>query len=305
MCEFQDCDKPRYGRVRGAGPAYCSGHHAQAKGGKELTTLKCAQGCGRDKAGRSDICRPCREELSARGLKRCSNCGYIPEESFSKGSSLCKPCMKDYQQVWYEKFDPKKCIKGCGGNAVGTSSFCNSCRKEMRSRGVYWCKIHGELPLENFSNSVCHKCSAPKCSKRHYETRGAIVEPMLAQQGGQCAICARGISSETSRIDHDHECACGKSNGCDQCRRSLLCDRCNTMLGRAHDKPSILRQYCPNERYPAELIEAAIAYLDHWHAVMVERGVRNPPGEDEFQHWLAELSLFVKNGGLSSASRSD
>lgn len=67
-------------------------------------------------------------------------------------------------------------------------------------------------------------------------------EELLAAQGGACAICGATqgwMSSHDSgkpkrlAVDHSHE--SGKVRG-------LLCDRCNTVLGKTRDSPELLRK---------------------------------------------------------------
>lgn len=74
---------------------------------------------------------------------------------------------------------------------------------------------------------------------QQYKTRYGITlddyDSMYAEQGGVCAIC--GTDSPGSRfnhfhVDHDHD--TGKV-------RQLLCEACNTGLGKFRDNPLLLR----------------------------------------------------------------
>lgn len=63
-------------------------------------------------------------------------------------------------------------------------------------------------------------------------------DAMMKQQGGVCAICSRPPSGKTRRtsvlqVDHDHD--TGKIRG-------LLCDTCNTALGRLGDNAEGIRR---------------------------------------------------------------
>ncbi len=58
---------------------------------------------------------------------------------------------------------------------------------------------------------------------------GAFAE-MLRLQNGLCAICKRPMSKPC--VDHDHR---------TDVTRSLLCSKCNTMIGMAEDDPALLR----------------------------------------------------------------
>jgi hypothetical protein len=70
-------------------------------------------------------------------------------------------------------------------------------------------------------------------------------EAMLDNQEGKCAICRHGfdgtVPARNAMVDHDH--TTGKV-------RSLLCRRCNSMIGMAREQVEVLR--------------AAIEYLERW-----------------------------------------
>lgn len=63
-------------------------------------------------------------------------------------------------------------------------------------------------------------------------------QELLEFQGGRCYICqwARGKTRRLC-VDHDHSCQVGhpKELGCQECVRGLLCQFCNTVVGRARD----------------------------------------------------------------------
>jgi hypothetical protein len=72
-----------------------------------------------------------------------------------------------------------------------------------------------------------------RCRKRYWRERYLritynltieLVEDLRAKQGGTCAIC--GTSAKRLVIDHDHQ--TGRVRG-------LLCDPCNTGLGKLGD----------------------------------------------------------------------
>jgi hypothetical protein len=57
---------------------------------------------------------------------------------------------------------------------------------------------------------------------------------LLADQGYACAMChAPFKDGQRIHIDHDHNLGChlGEKQACDNCRRGLLCHRCNIALG--------------------------------------------------------------------------
>lgn len=64
----------------------------------------------------------------------------------------------------------------------------------------------------------------------------------LEAQGFVCAIC--GCPPPDMRclsLDHDHTCCPDpKGGGCAKCSASLLCRRCNWVLGQVCDDPELL-----------------------------------------------------------------
>lgn len=91
---------------------------------------------------------------------------------------------------------------------------------------------------------------------RHGLTRQEL-GVLLREQEGRCAICGTyEFGTLGPLVDHDHELAKAHGHsehkGCRRCVRQLLCEPCNTGLGRFKDDPDLLRR--------------AAAYLDHFHA---------------------------------------
>ena len=109
------------------------------------------------------------------------------------------------------------------------------------------------LPTDDFGPSSstidglqawCTTCSADYMSLNRYGLTRADVAARVAEQGG-CAICKRqepGGSDYRSgwHVDHDHAC-CPGERSCGKCIRSILCARCNKILGLAIDDPNVLR----------------------------------------------------------------
>ena len=127
----------------------------------------------------------------------------------------------------------------------------------------------------------------------------ADFDSMLLAQDGCCAICPRQLQwrdggiGQPLRIDHDHSCCDGGSGGgarlCGLCTRQFLCQRCNTMLGRYHDDPIMMKMAIGKSAgYSDELLESGIAYLKRWNAIMIERGVRKRDLAAETAQWMAE-----------------
>lgn len=106
---------------------------------------------------------------------------------------------------------------------------------------------------------------------------------MWTRQDDKCAICAKrfdrgGTGATRPCIDHDHA-HCPGGSGCPKCVRSLLCNSCNVMLGRAFDDPVMLRRLKPTRKFSRERIDSGVAYLEYWRSEMVKRGIK-PSIED-------------------------
>ncbi len=92
----------------------------------------------------------------------------------------------------------------------------------------------------------------PEMERNSYlkKTFGLTLEQynkLLESQGGLCKICCNPPSSKMSLgVDHDHACCPGKKS-CGACIRGLLCQQCNSFLGRIADNPARLIAYLGGE----------------------------------------------------------
>ena len=79
----------------------------------------------------------------------------------------------------------------------------------------------------------CGRCRYLRASHglRHNEYRD-----LVDAQEWVCAVCGH---EDTLVIDHDHSC-CKAGKSCQKCRRGLLCNTCNRMLGLGLDDPIVL-----------------------------------------------------------------
>ena len=91
---------------------------------------------------------------------------------------------------------------------------------------------------------------------RHGLTRQEL-GVLLREQHGACAICGTTeFGTLGPMVDHDHDLARqhghNEFRGCRRCTRSLLCESCNTGLGRFKDDSHLMR--------------TAAEYIDRWRA---------------------------------------
>lgn len=103
-----------------------------------------------------------------------------------------------------------------------TSEYYQKNKEKIRSRTqAYNIKAKYNITLEQFEN-ILHK------------------------QNGKCTICRsilriKGSNGQDKfQIDHDHKC-CPSSKTCGNCIRSILCSRCNLVIGLMEDNPEILQ----------------------------------------------------------------
>lgn len=165
-------------------------------------------------------------------MKQCTKCQTVkPMEEFAKNRSnasgihsWCKVCMTN------------KVLEYRGGRRFKTAKR-NNTHKECRSCG----QINIVLGSKK---SYCDDCISEKGYARNIKLRFNMslddYNNMVAKQGGVCAICKTNPENKRLSIDHDHNCCPGQYT-CGKCIRSLICHRCNMVLGQINDDISILK----------------------------------------------------------------
>lgn len=120
----------------------------------------------------------------------------------------------------------------------GRSRACKQCRasERKRLRAIDPEKYDASRKKWRQENKEFYAAWAFK--NRH----GISKEDVLAiveEQGG-CKICGTKSPMGDGRwhVDHDHSCCDRKS--CDNCRRGILCNFCNSMIGFARENEQIL-----------------------------------------------------------------
>lgn len=109
-------------------------------------------------------------------------------------------------------------------------------------------KCEFDQPRDQFGPSAelwpdhrqCHKCSRDSSMRRKHGITAEQKLDIAAAQGG-CRICGHPEPSARGWVvDHDRSC-CPTDKSCPKCRRGVICQYCNTVLGAAFDRPAILR----------------------------------------------------------------
>lgn len=133
-------------------------------------------------------------------------------------------------------FDPRSCpvckvsrpshrFRGGREKAVA----CKSCEAEHPEGG--WCRgCAAWLTLENFTKTE-RGMPASRCKRCHGAyNHGTTVAALLVKQAIDAPCCAACGSTESLKIDHDHD-HCPGDRGCAECCRGWLCHWCNASEG--------------------------------------------------------------------------
>ncbi len=119
--------------------------------------------------------------------------------------TVCRHCATDKAQEEFYAYSGRTC-KTCVGKNTRRVSLANAERKRKYNRQYHM--------------------------RRRYGMDQAAYDSMLARQGGGCAICG-GTCAVFSRLCVDHCHATGEVRG-------LLCNPCNTGLGKFKDSSGLL-----------------------------------------------------------------
>lgn len=96
---------------------------------------------------------------------------------------------------------------------------------------------------------------------RQYGVTQEWYDKTLSEQSGGCACCGSldaGNKWNTFHVDHDHSCCSKSCHACDNCRRGLLCNVCNTKLGHLENLTfkrkamAYLNKYSKVKRYDVD-----------------------------------------------------
>jgi hypothetical protein len=86
----------------------------------------------------------------------------------------------------------------------------------------------------------CKTCMNNRAMRRKHGINKVEKSLIAAAQGG-CRICGHPEPSTCGWVvDHDRDC-CSGDKSCPKCRRGVICQWCNNVLGSAFDRPQILR----------------------------------------------------------------
>lgn len=119
-----------------------------------------------------------------------------------------------YNNFWWKmaRVDTFKC-----GHSKAVGNLKN------RGDGGFQCRICVQARTKKWHDSHPENLRASRLRRRR-----KLIESRTKIQKGRCGICEKKLKYPYS--DHNHDCCPLASNGCDKCRRGLLCSDCNTKL---------------------------------------------------------------------------
>ena len=125
------------------------------------------------------------------------------------------------------------------GRPDGKARICRPCRAKTRKEQVEKKPEQYKKTKINYNKKTKQATKEYMFKRRHGITPEQVLN-LVEEQGG-CKICKATEPGGTGywHVDHDHKC-CGDRFSCDNCRRGILCNRCNLMLGMAKDSKEIL-----------------------------------------------------------------
>jgi len=151
----------------------------------------------------------------------------------------------------------KKCIK-CGvekpltefNKRTDTGRYRNDCKQ-----------CRGKENLKRYHTKKTTKEAHSRASLKHYLKKRYDLtveqyEQMLEDQNHRCAIC-REPETQGRRLAVDHDHSTGKV-------RSLLCQSCNTAIGKLKDDPELIRRAAEYvEHHSSERARDATSSIRH------------------------------------------
>ena len=129
-------------------------------------------------------------------------------------TNTCGKCRKNLPIAEFNKDRARK---------TGYAWQCKACRKEY-DQGYH--AENREKHLESMRKTAY---------ARRYKMTVEEYNALFEAQGYICAICGASKGWQNKRLAVDHNHASGEVRG-------LLCDRCNTVIGKMEDNPDLLRK---------------------------------------------------------------
>lgn len=238
-CSFPGCGRPEARR------GHCIQHRRQVVRGEELRPIPRRATVNK---GRTCSFPACGRPAYALGLCK----GHHSQQR--RGDALYpigdRAVLHAKRRAAWDRLSPEEQQRRTAGLAVPWERTPEFCKRMSDSRRTQWREGDVRFPIrrcfgcgvEFTPNSNRQTWCTPECRRDHRKAReyGLTLEELRAieeRQGGGCAICA--VVGARLYVDHCHATSAV---------RGLLCNRCNTGLGKFGEDADMLRR--------------AIAYID-------------------------------------------
>jgi len=148
-------------------------------------------------------------------------------------TKICCHCRKEKELRFFNKDTHQKDNK---------ARTCKNCRSQERLRLKSLDPERYRRYSEGYRLRNPEKVAENLFVRRHKGFSKKEVLLLVEEQNG-CKICGSKTpgGSGNWHIDHDHNC-CPQRESCENCRRGVLCNACNLMLGFAKDNVSTLQK---------------------------------------------------------------
>ena len=185
----------------------------------------------------------------------CNNkaCRFVrPERCRSYGVIVLVP----WRRLWYSNSRGLCCNRAPCYNSFteekAMGQICNRCFTEKplteefffkhptnKIGFLYQCKVCTSASTKKYREDNAEVVLEKKKNqwlKFNFKRTSEWYTKTLAEQDGHCALCPYIPTDRRLQVDHDHKCCPtprgGNRQTCGECIRGLLCENCNTDLGR-------------------------------------------------------------------------
>ena len=112
--------------------------------------------------------------------------------------------------------------------------------KTASPRGVWYCKVCTKVRADVWRAKS--KCKIQAIGRVYqYKLTDEMFKARLEAQENKCAVCRVLFTLKVKPyIDHDHSCCMGQVT-CGKCVRGILCNGCNTLIGKIETRPGWMR----------------------------------------------------------------
>ena len=145
-------------------------------------------------------------------------------------------CKYHRQQQWHSDGFKERTPRNrdvTARNSLGLKQ-CIKCFEWIQESGFYYCKS-----TKDRLQPHCKECTKWTQIWLRFKMTPAAYQDKYTSQNGVCKICGEPQEGKKLAVDHDHSC-CPGNRSCGECVRGLLCQRCNTGLGKFRDDERIL-----------------------------------------------------------------